>query len=97
MAICTFCDQEMLTVPSCLVEVLHQDSVAYRLPTYGKERHYGRFRPRDRCTDCGVRPGRFHHLGCDWQECPVCFGQLLSCGCRFDEDPPDPDEQEWVA
>ena len=39
-----------------------------------------------RCGDCGVRRGRFHHLGCDIQRCPVCRGQMISCGCRFDED-----------
>jgi hypothetical protein len=25
-------------------------------------------------------------------DCPVCRGQLLSCGCRFDEDPIHDDE-----
>ncbi len=29
-----------------------------------------------------------HHPGCDLQACPRCRGQLLSCGCLFDEDVP---------
>jgi hypothetical protein len=33
-----------------------------------------------------VRPGGFHHPGCDLQSCPVCGGQMMTCGCRFDED-----------
>ena len=42
---------------------------------------------RGRCGDCGVSRGGWHHFGCDLQRCPSCSGQLLSCGCRFDEDP----------
>lgn len=42
----------------------------------------------DRCGDCNVARGGYHHLGCDMQRCPVCRGQLLSCGCHFDEDEP---------
>lgn len=42
--------------------------------------------PRDKCRDCGIRPGGFHHPGCDSERCPRCGGQLISCGCLDEED-----------
>ena len=37
----------------------------------------------ERCGDCGVKQGGWHHLGCDIEECPRCGWQLLSCSCWF--------------
>lgn len=39
------------------------------------------------CGDCGVRRGQLHVATCDVQACPRCFGQLLTCGCLWDEGP----------
>ncbi|WP_165794149.1 hypothetical protein [Deinococcus aerius] len=38
------------------------------------------------CHDCAVPLGSHHHPGCDWERCPRCKGQLISCGCLDDED-----------
>jgi len=38
-----------------------------------------------RCHDCNIAHGGFHHLGCYWERCPRCGGQIISCGC-LDED-----------
>lgn len=64
---------------------------------YGQE--WGRIRygnepghdevPARPCHDCGVTNGELHVLGCDWENCPRCFGQLLGCGCASDEGPAD--------
>jgi hypothetical protein len=93
MAVCHFCDQEMTTARSCTVKVLHRNGVAFILPTATRSwSHDGR------CGDCGVLVGESHHLGCDVARCPVCGRQMISCGCRYDEDPPDDDyddDDDW--
>lgn len=83
MAVCDLCDQEMTTAASCTVAELHLGGEAFPVFRHGRDPGWGR--ARGRCGDCGVQPGGFHHLGCDIQACPRCRGQLLSCGCPWDE------------
>lgn len=32
------------------------------------------------CHDCGVLEGQLHEPSCDMERCPICLGQLLTCG-----------------
>ena len=34
------------------------------------------------CHDCNVGLFQYHHLGCDSERCPVCYGQLFICSCE---------------
>lgn len=68
---------------SCTTTVFHRQCVAFALPTNRYRLH---------CGDCGAPPGGHHHPGCDQADCPVCGRQMFSCGCRFDEDGPDEDD-----
>jgi hypothetical protein len=77
----------MTTASTCTVVAFHRGDRRFELGVWGADPGWparGR-----RCGDCGVQPGGHHHPGCDIQCCPACRGQLLSCGCRFDEDGPD--------
>lgn len=84
MAVCNWCGSEMTTGRSCVVAAMHRDGRRLDLPPFGHEP--GRRSSAARCGDCGVAVGGWHHPGCDLQQCPSCGDQLLSCGCRFDED-----------
>ena len=83
-AVCSWCRHDMTTAISCTMDALHQKGRHFDLPPYGAEP--GRRANSDRCGDCGVSRGGWHHPGCDLQRCPVCGGQLLSCECSFDEE-----------
>ena len=92
MAVCDWCEREMTTAESCTVTALHQDGLVVDMITWGGERGWA---ARARCGDCNVMPGRFHHPGCDVQQCPVCCDQMMGCECRFDEDGLDGEEDVY--
>jgi hypothetical protein len=73
----------MTTAESCSVIALHRNDVRIEMLPWGSEPGW---RASERCGDCNVLPGAFHHLGCDIQRCACCGGQMITCGCRFDED-----------
>lgn len=73
MAICDICGQEMSAVDTCFHFV-------GAIP-YGEEKRFGTPPKGERCHDCGVKKGGYHHSGCDMEECPNCGEQLISCDC----------------
>ncbi|MES2765227.1 MAG: hypothetical protein V4642_05130 [Bacteroidota bacterium] len=85
MSICNICNQEMLTASSCENKtVLGLDAIRF-----GDERDVfieGRQVamkpvPTEKCRDCGVSQGGYHHRGCCVEQCPNCWEQVFCCGC----------------
>jgi hypothetical protein len=70
MSWCMYCEQEMTDpdVTSC-VKISCVDDLD---PVLCEE---------ERCHDCNVTRGGYHHSGCDMERCPKCHGQIISCGC----------------
>lgn len=82
-ATCVGCGLAMMPGVACTVETLVVDGEDFaRLPLGGETPDWwvGR-EPDDQCHDCAVQGGQIHHLSCDMEQCPNCFGQLLACGC----------------
>jgi hypothetical protein len=95
MAVCMYCQQEMMTATSCTVDAFHMNGRRFELASFGSEEGMWRFKSST-CADCGVKWGGRHHPGCDIQRCPRCGRQLMTCGCRFDEDDFDDDDDEII-
>lgn len=72
-------------VETCTVEVVEIPGAEAdeTLPSVPYAPDYGG--ANQRCHDCGIKPGGYHHPGCDMERCPKCEGQLISCGCLDDE------------
>ena len=79
--ICPDCKQKMLKATSCKKKVIVIDGKKYK-------RDSSYFDNNTICHACGIenKKGNFHHPGCDMERCPKCKGQLISCGCNWDED-----------
>ncbi len=82
MAVCTFCNDDMLKVDDCSANRIirfEDDSKDYNASTAHFTEENGR------CHDCYVKHGNYHHPGCDTERCPKCGGQLISCDCTIVE------------
>lgn len=90
MAVCSWCDDEMTMGVSCIVDVFHRNGRRFHMIPFGDEA--GQRMSGDLCGGCGVIRGGWHHPGCGLQQCPACGRQMISCGCRFDEDETDTSE-----
>lgn len=93
--ICMFCGERMLVTDDCRKNRTQDYTDGTSLPAipYGSEGRalFGRHddgtpMTGNRCHDCNVIIGGYHHPGCDVEECPRCHHQLISCDCKLMND-----------
>lgn len=79
MTICLTCNRYLMDASSCTADSIRfpDGKVADALP-YGQETDPP---VGERCPECGVERGGFHHPGCPVAECPRCGEPLDGCGC----------------
>lgn len=83
-AICPHCKRDMRKTRTCSNRTIEIGGTEYDLIPYGSEspdRRVPDGREYDRCGDCGVKRGGYHHPRCNMEECPRCHDQLISCYC----------------
>jgi len=84
--ICPFCKSDITNSVGCTLSIFVHEGKEYERFKVGGA---GDFFEDDgagsdaTCGDCGAHYGYYHHYGCDCEHCPVCGGQLLTCGCEI--------------
>jgi len=85
MTICDDCHREMTLAASCDARAVDLAGHRYLRIPYRPPGNAGAHDATMRCHDCGIRPGGYHHFGCDMERCPRCHGQLFCCSCWGDD------------
>lgn len=81
--ICWRCnrDRQFSTTCNCSAIIYHGEK--YQPIKFGDEKNTD-YKDLERCYDCNVVKGGFHHSGCEVEECPRCSNPILICRCPGD-------------
>ena len=72
--VCSGCNNETLLVAGCIVETI---------PDHRVFRVHNRDHSKVRCNDCSCLVGKLHHVGCSYEECPICGDLMQTCDCSY--------------
>ena len=86
MAVCPYCNGEMMEGISCRPDPIMSGDTIYEPIRWGDELESRRWVIDFPCRDCRTPPGGVHHPGCCVERCPACLGQAFGCECLADSD-----------
>ncbi len=78
MNVCTLCGRAFGNIEGCLVSHVKIGNKIYKRNKCSTLEY--------QCHDCGAGLGKFHHPGCDMEDCPKCRGQMIWCECIDDKE-----------
>lgn len=74
--------EHLLAIGKKLITYKGQRYRRYKVRYSPSDKEYQKRTGNDRkfLCECGADWGQYRELGCDLEDCPICQGQLLSCG-----------------
>ncbi len=82
MPICPDCRRDIAEVTSCTRQHFQLGNKKIPRIRYGDERRPPvEYSYEERCDDCGVEVGGYHHRDCAIEQCPLCGDYAAVCHC----------------
>ncbi|MDD5205866.1 MAG: hypothetical protein PHS17_10615, partial [Desulfobacterales bacterium] len=81
--ICEVCGKDIEKVHGCIESNVYIDGRWYTRKRYTNDNVNALLEADLHCGDCGVEPGKYHHWGCNMEQCPRGGRQLISCECNM--------------
>lgn len=82
--ICEVCGKDIEKAHGCIESKVFIDGTWHTRKRFTSDNVTPLLEADLHCFDCGVEPGKYHHWGCDREQCPKCGGQLISCECNIE-------------
>ena len=66
------------------MDTLNRDGHSYDRVPVGQDKGDWQPKPEVSCPECSADFLEFHEWGCLKEPCPICKGQLVTCGCQYE-------------
>lgn len=86
---CIYCGREMLEAEGCDMTEVRIKRQWFKRSTEHVQKE------GERCEDCGAMFGQPHHVDCQFDKCPKCGAQAISCDCMFTGWRNDSHDNSW--
>lgn len=80
--VCSRCNNDIQFSSTCICSKVVYNDKTFMPVKFGEEKNTD-FSDIERCNDCNVIKGAFHHNWCEAEECPKCGNPMLICKCPF--------------